>query len=82
MQNSEMPDYAKKITQYSNILTHFNNGKRITPIDALHLYGCFRLSAIIFDLRKEGYPIKTHFITVNGKTFAEYEMTNGEPEVA
>tara|TARA_R110001592_G_scaffold104633_1_gene294312 strand:- start:1007 stop:1231 length:225 start_codon:yes stop_codon:yes gene_type:complete len=71
-----------KSTQASNVLEHLQNGKRITPIDALNLYGCFRLSAIIFDLRQQGFPIKTHFKTTNNKTFAEYELTNGEPEVA
>ena len=64
-----------KSTQASNVLEHLQNGKRITPIDALNLYGCFRLSAIIFTLRKDGFPIVTNFKTANGKTFAEYELT-------
>ena len=45
-------------TQYIKIKAHLQNGKKITPIDALNLYGCFRLSAIIFNLRQNGYPIK------------------------
>jgi|TARA_B110000285_G_C14761165_1_gene439624 hypothetical protein len=62
-------------TQYIKIKAHLQNGKKITPIDALNQYGCFRLSAIIYTLRKEGFPIITNFKTVNGKTFAEYELT-------
>jgi hypothetical protein len=62
-------------TQYIKIKAHLQNGKNITPIDALNLYGCFRLSAIIFTLRKDGFPIVTNFKTANGKTFAEYELT-------
>ena len=66
----------KRQTQYDNIKAHLENGKKITPIDALNQYGCFRLSAIIFTLRKEGLSIITNFKTVNGKTFAEYELVN------
>jgi len=66
----------KKQTQYNNIKAHLEDGKKITPIDALNQYGCFRLSAIIFTLRKEGLSIITNFKTVKGKTFAEYELVN------
>jgi|TARA_R100001460_G_scaffold41523_1_gene77320 hypothetical protein len=65
----------KKQTQYDNIKAHLEDGKKITPIDALNHYGCFRLSAVIFNLRQDGFPIETNFKTVNGKTFAEYELS-------
>ena len=65
----------KKKTQYENIKEHLEDGKKITPIDALSMFGCFRLSAIIYTLRQEGLPIETNFKTKNGKTFAEYELT-------
>ena len=38
------------------------------------MFGSFRLSAIIYNLKKEGMNIKTNRITQNGKTFAEYEL--------
>lgn len=50
--------------QNEMILGHMLEGKSITPIDALNNYGCFRLSARIYDLRKEGYPIKDKYIEV------------------
>jgi hypothetical protein len=61
-------------SQNNRILQHLKKGKPITPIDALNLYGCFRLSARIKDLRDEGHNIKTKPVTKNGKTFASYTM--------
>jgi len=46
----------------------------ITPIDALNLYGCFRLGARIWDLRDKGHDTKTEIITKNGKNFAMYHL--------
>ena len=62
-----------KVTQYENVKNYLEQGNKITPIEALNKFGSFRLSAIIFNLRQNGYPIKTHNKTENGKTFAEYE---------
>ena len=64
-----------KVTQYENVKNYLEQGNKITPIEALNKFGSFRLSAIIFNLRQNGYPIKTHNKTENGKTFAEYELT-------
>ena len=60
------------MTQTDLILLHLTTGKPITPLVALHLYGCFRLGARINDLRKDGYPIETEIIHENGKYFASY----------
>lgn len=48
--------------------------KNITPIEALNLYGCFRLGARIYELRQKGYDIKTNYITEGNKTYASYEL--------
>ena len=64
-----------KTSQYENVKKYLEQGNKITPIEALNKFGSFRLSAIIFNLRQNGYPIITHNVTVNGKTFAEYELT-------
>ncbi len=64
----------KKMTQKEMVLDHLKQGP-ITPLDALNLYGCFRLGAIIFDLRKEGWDITTENVkNPNGKTFAKYHL--------
>ena len=46
-------------SQVTLILNHLKSGKEITPMEALELYGCFRLGAIIFNLKEEGYKIHT-----------------------
>lgn len=64
-------------SQCSKILHDLIAGKRITPIDALEKYGCFRLSARIKDLRKDGWVIKTEIVrTRSRKRMAQYYMEN------
>ena len=65
-------------SQKENVLEYLQRGNKITPLEALYQFGSFRLSAIIFDLRQEGFNIITHNKTVDGKTFAEYELQKGQ----
>jgi len=67
-----------KKSQKENILEYLEIGNKITPLEALYQFGSFRLSAIIFDLRQEGFNIITHNKKVDGKTFAEYELVKGQ----
>jgi len=67
-----------KKSQKENVLEYLQRGNKITPLEALYQFGSFRLSAIIFDLRQEGFNIITHNKTVDGKTFAEYELVKGQ----
>ena len=63
-------------TQNDMILVALKNGERITPLSALEQFGCFRLSARIWDLRNV-HPIKTrHVSTPQGKVVAEYSYEN------
>ena len=63
------------MNQNDLILVALKNGARGTPLSALENFGCFRLSARIWDLRNEGYPIKKKFLTTpQGKTVAEYYL--------
>ena len=39
-------------TQNLQILSYLKKGKPITPLEALEKFGCWRLSARIYDLRK------------------------------
>ena len=41
------------------ILKYLQKGKSITPMEALEKFGCFRLSARIWELKKEGHDIET-----------------------
>lgn len=50
-------------------------GKSITPLESLERFGCFRLGARIYDLRKEGYDIEREMVkTPQGKHVASYRL--------
>ena len=66
------------MSQNTQILSYLKQGKKLTPITALNKFGCFRLSARILDLRKEGHNITTENVTRKGKTFAEYSLQGGK----
>lgn len=63
-----------KQSQITGILNLLKKGRRITPLDALRKFGCFRLGARIYDLRRLGYDIRTQLVHRNGKQFAEYSL--------
>jgi hypothetical protein len=50
------------------------NGYSITQLDALNMFGCFRLSARIANLRDEGLDIVTDMVNVNDKRIAKYYL--------
>ena len=66
------------MSQNKQILNYLLSGKKLTPLTALNKFGCFRLSARILDLRKEGHNITTENVTSKGKTFAEYSLQGGK----
>lgn len=70
-------NYIKKKSQEQMILEHLKAKKEITPMDALNLYGCFRLGARIADLRGQGYNITTE-INQKGKRYAIYRLEAGD----
>jgi hypothetical protein len=62
------------IIQNAMVLDHLTRGP-ITPIDALRLYGCFRLAARIYDLRQLGHDIITlRVLNAEGNSYAEYHL--------
>lgn len=67
--------------QLDQILEHLKQGKSITPIEALELFSCFRLSAVILKLRNAGYDIVTHHEPnmSNKGTHARYELKEVQP---
>lgn len=68
----------KQITQDKEVLKLLQERGKINPLEALQEIGCFRLSARILQLRKQGYQIITKRITKQGKfrlvNFAEYHL--------
>jgi len=65
-----------KKSQEQLILEYLRTGKSITPLDALRLFGCMRLSGRIFDLKKKGHRIEEMDTEVNGKRFARYFLAS------
>ena len=70
---------TKVESQNKQIKAWLESGKSITPLDALNLFGSFRLGARIFDLKTDyGMNIKTEMVEVNGKRYAKYSLVNGD----
>lgn len=62
-------------TQKQAILAALQDGRSLTPIEALAEFGCFRLGARIHELREEGYAIATDIIqTYGGARIARYRL--------
>jgi hypothetical protein len=63
-------------SQQRMVARHLQEGKSITPLEALTMYGAFRLSAIIFDLKnEEGMDIRTDMVTDDeGRRYAKYTL--------
>ena len=59
--------------QCLTVLSHLKKHGSIEPLDSLKLYGIYRLSARILDLRNRGHRIDTIKETsANGKKYARY----------
>jgi hypothetical protein len=50
------------MSQESLILAHLRSGKTLTPLEALRLWGCFRLGARVFNLKKQGHDIRCEMV--------------------
>ena len=60
-------------SQNAKIRSWLEDGKRISPLLALHLFGCFRLASRIWDLRERGMNIGNDWvIESDGKRHKEY----------
>lgn len=73
-----MTDQTKK-SQKEQILAHIEKYGSITPLEAQQFYGCMRLGARIWDLRRDGYDIVSEIVEVptknDGKArVAQYRM--------
>ena len=71
-----MPKKQNKISKSRKIMMHLLKGKTLNQAQAAKLFGAWRLSAIVFNLRKKGFDIIT---TQNSKGiykgFGTYQMT-------
>lgn len=65
---------SREKSQRTQILQYMKTHKSITPIEALNLCGCFRLAAVIWRLREDGYDIETNMVGEGHKKYAEYKL--------
>ena len=72
----DMEKRNKKPSQKALILRHMLAGRSITPLEALRLYGCFRLGARIADIKADGFLVHTEMVTdkETGKRYARYSL--------
>jgi len=60
--------------QEKTILNHLKD-RTITAMESVQMYGIYRLSARIYNLRQLGYNIVSHRMrTAEGKNFAKYQL--------
>lgn len=64
------------MTQTERILVHLKKGRPISPLQALRRFGCLRLGARIWDLRRDGYRIDRKMVRRGKKHWAEYRMAS------
>lgn len=75
----EEKEMAKIKSQTEAIKRHLIRRKKISSWKAFELYGCTRLSAHIYNLRKEGWAIRSFKITKKNRygnpvNFVEYHL--------
>lgn len=70
-------------SQCKKIRAYLESGKKLTPLDALYMFGCFRLGARIYNLKHAGMNIECEMIEItspavyNGvKRVAQYRLAN------
>lgn len=62
-------------SQCDRILEHLSHGRTLTPLEALDLFGSFRLAARIEQLRSRGHVIDCELIELSsGKIVANYSI--------
>ena len=63
------------MSQHDEIKRWLSLGRKLTPLQALELFGCLRLAARIWDLRASGMDIQVRKKELpNGKVVAEYYL--------
>ncbi len=61
----------------TQVLSHLKTGKTLSQAEAIYHFDCYRLSAVVERLRKQGHDIITHGEpNLNSKgTHARYELS-------
>lgn len=64
-----------KKSQAQMVYEHLCENTHLTPLQAIGLFGCYRLAARINELRKEGFKIITDMKRDgHGRSYARYRL--------
>ena len=68
-----------KLNQKQKVLRHLKEIGAITPVQAFFDYSIMRLAAVIFDLKEDGYNIKTTILKSENKfgdkiSYGQYKL--------
>ena len=67
-------EFADPPNQTDAILEYLKTGASLTPLEALKRFGCFRLGARIWELKKAHQIKKTMVEVGKGKRVAQYSL--------
>jgi hypothetical protein len=70
------------MSQEQQLIRHLKSGKSINPMQALNMYGIFRLAARVHDLQCKGYLVNTTMVKRQGKRFAQYSLSPNNPKTS
>jgi hypothetical protein len=62
-----------------SILDYFQAGHALTPLEALDRFGCMRLAAVVFSLKKRGWAIQSELIHEGEKVYGRYWLDAAAP---
>lgn len=72
---NDNPNEKSSQSQNNQIIAWLEKGNTITQLEALNMFGCFRLASRIHNLRERGYNIKAEKITTHtGKIVCQYSL--------
>ena len=68
-----------KLTQYDRVLDHLQRNGKLSQKQAIRLFGAYRLSDIIYRMRRDGYNISTNYKSGKNRfgdnvSWAEYKL--------
>ena len=65
------------MSQNEQILKALRKGP-LTPVEAMSVFGIYRLAARVAELRERGVPIATETVHAGGKHYARYRLMRGQ----
>jgi len=68
------------MTKKQKILTHLKSGRTITSMEAIDLFRCTRLAAVIYSLKEEGYSIESKSVKGTNTNYARYKLLHTDKD--